>query len=106
MALWRSGVRSPSAPPVSSLVKTSVRAFAFFLMVGPLFAAGAGRLEASTVDVIELDNKIISPVTQRYITEAIERSESDGVVCLVIEIDTPGGLLESTRAIVKRMMNA
>ena len=58
------------------------------------------------VNVIELDNRIISPVTQQYIEEAIDRSESDGAVALVIKLDTPGGLLESTRGIVKRMMNA
>ena len=62
--------------------------------------------EAAHVNVIELDNQIISPVTQQYITEAIERSERDGAVCLVVMLDTPGGLLESTRAIVKRIMNA
>ncbi|MBI4343427.1 MAG: nodulation protein NfeD [Candidatus Omnitrophica bacterium] len=45
-------------------------------------------------------------MTQQYIEEAVSRSESDGAVCLVIRLDTPGGLLESTRAIVKRMMNA
>ena len=62
--------------------------------------------EAAHVNVIELDNQLISPVTQQYIVDAINRSESDGAVCLVIQLDTPGGLLESTRAIVKRMMNA
>ena len=61
---------------------------------------------AAHVNVIELDNQVINPVTQQYIEEAIERSESDGAVCLVIMLDTPGGLLESTRAIVKRFMNA
>ncbi|MBI2173672.1 MAG: nodulation protein NfeD, partial [Candidatus Omnitrophica bacterium] len=58
------------------------------------------------VNVIELDNRIISPVTQQYIAGAIETSEQDGAVCLVILMDTPGGLLESTRAIVKQIMNA
>jgi len=62
--------------------------------------------QAAHVNVIELDNEIISPVTQQYIVDAIDRSETDGAVCLVITLDTPGGLLESTRAIVKRMMNA
>jgi membrane-bound serine protease (ClpP class) len=66
----------------------------------------SSQSEAAHVNVIELDNQIISPVTQQYIVEAIERSESDGSACLVIKLDTPGGLLESTRAIVKRMMNA
>ena len=58
------------------------------------------------VNVIELDNRIISPVTQQYITHAIERSEADGARALILLLDTPGGLLESTRAIVKRLMNA
>ncbi|MBI3331101.1 MAG: nodulation protein NfeD [Candidatus Omnitrophica bacterium] len=71
--------------------------------------AGLGlgaQAQAAHVNVIELDNRIINPVTQQYITDAIERSETDGAVCLVVLLDTPGGLLESTRAIVKRMMNA
>src|SRR3989338_1878784 len=61
---------------------------------------------AAHVNVIELDNEIISPVTQQYIEDAVDRSETDGSVCLVLLLDTPGGLLESTRAIVKRLMNA
>ena len=69
-------------------------------------AAFLPQAQAAHVNVIELDNEIISPVTQQYIVDAIERSETDGAVCLVIVLDTPGGLLESTRAIVKRMMNA
>ncbi len=62
--------------------------------------------DASHANLIELDNQIISPVTQRYIEEGIDRAETDGAVCLIIKLDTPGGLLESTRGIVKRIMNA
>lgn len=61
---------------------------------------------AAHVNVITIDNQVINPVTQQYITDAIDRSESDGALCLVLRLDTPGGLLDSTRAIVKRMMNA
>jgi membrane-bound serine protease (ClpP class) len=77
-------------------------------MLGLLLAAFLSPATASAahVNVIELDNQIISPVTQQYITEAIARSEADAAVALVIVLDTPGGLLESTRAIVKRIMNA
>ena len=73
------------------------------LICSVLFSAVA---HAAHVNVIELDNQIINPVTQQYITDAIDRSESDGAVCLILKLDTPGGLLDSTRAIVKRMMNA
>jgi len=71
-----------------------------------IVAAGWASAEAAHVNVIELDNQIISPVTQQYILDAVDRSEQDGAVCLVLMLDTPGGLLESTRAIVKRLMNA
>ncbi|KPL07851.1 hypothetical protein AMJ85_09295 [candidate division BRC1 bacterium SM23_51] len=73
-------------------------------MLGLCFLAAHG--EAAHVNVIELDNQIITPVTQKYIEEGVSRSEADRAVCLVIVLDTPGGLMESTRAIVKRMMNA
>src|SRR3989338_6344344 len=75
------------------------------LAVG-IVAGWAAPADAAHVNVIELDNQIISPITQQYIEEAISRSETDAAVCLVILLDTPGGLLESTRAIVKRIMNA
>jgi len=65
-----------------------------------------GTAQAAHVNVIELDNQIVSPVTQQYIADGIARSETDGASCLVLILDTPGGLLESTRAIVKRIMNA
>ena len=63
-------------------------------------------VHAAHVNVIELDNQIISPVTQQYILDALGRSEREQAACLILMLDTPGGLLESTRAIVKGVMNA
>ncbi|MBI2103958.1 MAG: nodulation protein NfeD [Candidatus Omnitrophica bacterium] len=87
---------------------TFLRPLARSLLAGLVWLGlGLGdQARAAHVNVIELDNQIINPVTQQYITDAIERSEADGAVCLVLMLDTPGGLLESTRAIVKRIMNA
>ena len=77
------------------------------LLVGWAVLAGfPARAQAAHVNVIELDNQIISPVTQQYLVEALARSEEEQAECLVLILDTPGGLLESTRAIVKRIMNA
>lgn len=78
------------------------------LILAMLLGAGfiCTPVQAAQVHVIELDNQIISPVTQQYVEEGIERAEASGAQCLVLLIDTPGGLLESTRAIVKRIMNA
>lgn len=75
------------------------------ILIAPSFAATAAE-PVPHVNVIELDNQIVSPPTAQYILRAIERSEVERAVCLVIKLDTPGGLMESTREIVKRMMNA
>lgn len=58
------------------------------------------------VRVITIDDDIINPVTAEYIGGAIHAAEEEGAECLVIELDTPGGLLASTRTIVKDILNA
>ncbi len=82
------------------------RCFVIAVVICTLSVFWSSPAQAAHVNVIELDNRIISPATQQYILDGIDRSESDGAVCLVIKLDTPGGLLESTRTIVKRMLNA
>ncbi|MEN6625030.1 MAG: nodulation protein NfeD [Candidatus Sumerlaeia bacterium] len=76
------------------------------LMLVPAVARAAAVQPERHVNLINLDNCIISPVITNFIGEAIDTSEADGAVCLVIVLDTPGGLLESARDIVKRIMNA
>jgi membrane-bound serine protease (ClpP class) len=72
------------------------------LLVVPAQAAddGAGR-----VLVAEFENDV-NPVTQDFLLEAIERGEDDGYAAVVIEMDTPGGLASSMRAIVKAIVAA
>lgn len=48
----------------------------------------------------------ITPVTARIIVQAIEKSSSDSSQALVIELDTPGGLDESMRQIVREILNS
>lgn len=80
--------------------------FYLILLFLPWLAYGEPKAARDHVNLIQLDNQIISPVTAQYIERAITRSEEDGAVCLILKLDTPGGLLESTRTIVKRIMNA
>ena len=49
---------------------------------------------------------IINPASAGYIVRGIDKAEQDGASCLVIEMDTPGGLMESMRSIVKRMLGS
>ena len=67
------------------------------LLLGLFCVLGLSQpASAAHVNVVELDNQIINPVTQQYLLAAIERSTQEGAECLIILLDTPGGLLEST----------
>jgi len=77
-----------------------VAAAAAALGVSALAADSGGR-----VLVAELENDI-NPVTQGYLKGAIERGEREGFAAVVIELDTPGGLASSMRAIVKAIIAA
>jgi membrane-bound serine protease (ClpP class) len=54
---------------------------------------------------VVLENDI-NPVTQDYVVDAIERGEREGYDAVVIELDTPGGLDSSMRAIIKKELDA
>jgi membrane-bound serine protease (ClpP class) len=71
------------------------------------FAAWAQSKEAAAphVDMIAIDGSI-NPAVDDYIREGIARAKSNGARALVIQMDTPGGLLSSTRTIVKEMLGA
>jgi membrane-bound serine protease (ClpP class) len=54
---------------------------------------------------VVLENDI-NPVTQDYLIDAIERGEREDYDAVVIELDTPGGLDSSMRAIIKKELEA
>ncbi len=62
--------------------------------------------DAKTVYVARIADEIINPISAEYIMNAIDKAETAGAECLIIELDTPGGLLSATRQIVKKIMNA
>jgi len=70
-----------------------------------LVLALATAAGAQTVTTLELDG-VISPITVRLVSAALERSRADGATALVILLDTPGGLERSMRSIVREMLNA
>jgi len=61
---------------------------------------------ATKVFLVQLDDDTINPVTADYIIQAIDTASHANAQCLVIELDTPGGLLNSTRRIVKKILTA
>ena len=49
---------------------------------------------------------IINPVVERFIARGVEQAEGDGSALVVIQLDTPGGELDSTRKITQHLLNA
>lgn len=48
----------------------------------------------------------INPASADYLKRAIAQSEEEGAALLLIELDTPGGLVASTKDIIQAMLNA
>ena len=65
------------------------------------FAAAAPAPATPKVAFIEIKGAI-GPSTASYIARAIDVAASEGCQALVIQLDTPGGLLESTKDIVQK----
>lgn len=64
----------------------------------------AGRA-AERVDTITIDGAI-GPATAGYIVRALDQAAADSAQCLVIRLDTPGGLLDSTKTIVQKLLSS
>lgn len=58
-----------------------------------------------TVSVIRIDGAI-SPTTTNYIQRGIEEARVNNSQALIVEMDTPGGLLQSTQDIVQMFLDA
>ncbi len=73
--------------------------------VGLCTAPRAAAAETPLVVLIRVEGAI-SPAAADYIEDGLRVAEERGAAALLIEIDTPGGLLSSTRTIVKALLGA
>ena len=87
-----------------SLFKALRLAFFIALFTGALLAATVSA-NTPSVQVLRIDGTIV-PVIADYIDRGISEAEDKNATVCIIELDTPGGLLDSTERIVKRIMNA
>ena len=69
-------------------------------MAGSIWVAG-GNSRANEVGLIRI-NGAIGPATASYISRSIDVAAANHSACLIIQLDTPGGLLDSTKDIVQR----
>ena len=86
-----------------SLLNRFSRSCLAVLILACLLGPGWGReLSAAPVGWIKIHGPI-GPATATYITRAIDQA-ARADECLVIELDTPGGLLDSTKEIVQKLL--
>ena len=92
--------------PLSKTIRTFIYFFlvcAGFLLMPPQISYSVPQ---NKVQMIQLNDDTINPVTADYIIESIDRAYQENAQCLIIKLDTPGGLLNSTRMIVKKMLTS
>ena len=81
--------------------------FLVLLMLPMAVGLGGSIINASSpnIEILHVDGTIV-PVVADYIDRGITHAEEQNATALIIELDTPGGLLDSTERIVQSIMNA
>ncbi len=74
-----------------------------FLCCLLLALLGASLASANSVVKIRIDDTI-QPIAAEYIDRAIERARQTNADAVLIELSTPGGLLDSTRSIIEKIL--
>ena len=74
---------------------------AMALVAGAALAAGASQ----EIRVVRVDGSI-NPSSVDFMIQAIEEAERDAAAAILIELDTPGGLVSSTKDVVGVILNA
>jgi membrane-bound serine protease (ClpP class) len=72
------------------------------LSFAPLFAEE--EAPAKPLALVATVEGVINPVASEFIGKSIEDAQERGAEVLVIELDTPGGLMDSMRDIIKKMI--
>jgi membrane-bound serine protease (ClpP class) len=74
----------------------------FITVLGLLLSLAAHATQVGLINI----NGAIGPATATYIARALDVAAARGDECLVIQLDTPGGLLDSTEKIVQSIYDA
>src|SRR5438477_11785628 len=70
-----------------------------------LWLVYATAIAAEKVCLIKIDGAI-GPATASYVSRSIDQARTQNAQCLIIQLNTPGGLLDSTQTIVQSFLGS
>ncbi len=107
---WHCGAaRNILKPMIQSCQKIfAARAALLFVVLSTALGyAAAPEPAESGHHIIKLNiDGTINPAVDDYLAQGLEYARQKNAAAVLIQINTPGGLLESTRSIVQKMLNA
>jgi membrane-bound serine protease (ClpP class) len=89
---------------IKVVLKAFRLAFLLALVAGFLLPVTASAATQS-IHILHVEGTIV-PIVADYIDRGITKAEDENATVCIIELDTPGGLLDSTEEIVQRILNA
>jgi len=72
-------------------------------VLGLLLLASAAGAAETRVCLIHVQGTI-GPATAGYISRAVDAAAAQNAQCLIVQLDTPGGLLDATKTIVQKFL--
>lgn len=69
------------------------------------FWASPGQAKGDYIGVVGVDGAIDS-ISSRYLSRALDKAAGDEAVLVIVELDTPGGRLDSTRDMVEAILGS
>lgn len=94
----------------TSRARRGVSVLSVLLGAAALLANGTGGIAVTADDakvpliVVANVDALIHPVSAEFMVDAMERADAEGAALVIFTLSTPGGLVDSTRTIVSRMI--
>ena len=87
----------------TGLLRLVILSIAFALLLLGLAGQVLAQVPSGGAVALEIDGAI-NPVKERYLERALQQAHDSGASLLIIRLDTPGGLLDSTRKMVEMQL--
>lgn len=76
------------------------------IILGIFLILPGGYASRPKVTVLTLSEDSVNPATADYLVRGISSAAREGAECVILRLDTPGGLLTSTRLIVREILSS